>query len=116
MACVAISGTNLRCPRSLSTQQLLFEVLDHLPDVGIHFHAVLDQPAGMKDGAVITPAERLADRVERAFSHVAGQEHGNLSRKGNVLRTTLAGHVRKTDVKVLSHAFLDQLDIDRMPA
>jgi hypothetical protein len=47
-----------------SAHQLFFQVMDDLTDVGVHFHAVFHQAAGVKNGAVITAAEGFADGIE----------------------------------------------------
>ena len=56
-----------RC-RPLARQIL---VIDDLADVGVHFHAVFDEAAGVQDGAVVAPAKGFADGVEGAFGQLA---------------------------------------------
>jgi hypothetical protein len=69
----------------------------------------------MKHRPVITSAKSFANGVERAFSKLPGQKHGDLSREGDVFRAALAGHVRQPDVKMFGHLFLDHFDADREP-
>ena len=96
--------------------QLLFEVMDDLADVGVHFHAVFDEAAGVQHRAVIASAEGFADGVERAFGHLAREIHGDLARKGDVFRPAFAGHVGQADVKMFGDFFLDDFDADGKPA
>ena len=86
--------------------------MNDLADVGVHFHAVFDEAAGVQHRAVIASAEGFADGVERAFGHLAGEIHGDLARKGDVLRPALAGHVGEADVKMFGDLFLDDFDAD----
>lgn len=44
--------------------QLLFEVMHHLADVGVHFHAVFHQAAGMQHRAVIAATKGFANSIE----------------------------------------------------
>src|SRR5436190_24166134 len=89
-------------------QQLLFQIAYDLPHVGIHFHAVFDQPARMQNRTVIATAESLADRAERSLRHVTREEHRDLPRERNILRPAFAGHVRQPDIKMFRHFLLDQ--------
>src|ERR1700742_1136861 len=90
-----------------SAKQLLFEIANDLANVRVHFHAVLDQAAGMKNGAVVAPAEGLADGIKRALRHLTRKKHRDLARERNVLRPAFAGHVREANIKMLGDAFLD---------
>ena len=47
-----------------SAHQLLFQVVDDLAHLRIDLHAVIDQAAGVEDGAVVAPAKGFADAVE----------------------------------------------------
>ena len=51
------------CPRG-SPLQLLFQMVDHLTDVGVHFHPAGDKFAGVENRSVIPPPERFADGTE----------------------------------------------------
>src|SRR5437867_5712344 len=44
-----------------SARELFFQIADDLADIGIDFHAVLDQTTGVEDGAVVASAKGLAD-------------------------------------------------------
>ena len=43
--------------------QLLFEIVDHLTDIGVHFHAVFDEAAGVQNRAVIAATVGFADGI-----------------------------------------------------
>ena len=90
--------------------------MDDLADIGVHFHAVFHEAAGVEHGAVVAAAEGFADGVERAFGHLAREIHGDLAREGDVFRAAFAGHVGQADVKMLGDSFLDDFDADGEPA
>src|SRR5260370_37066113 len=92
---------------SKSAQELLFEITDELAHVGVHFHAIFDETAGVHHGAMIAPAKSLADVVEGSVGHSARKEHGDLARERDALRAALAGHVRQANVEMLGHFLLD---------
>src|SRR5439155_4939694 len=95
-----------------SPLQLFFQVIDHLADVRVDFHPILDQATGVQNGAVIAAAEGFPNGAERAFGQLPGEEHGDLTGKGNILGAPFAGHVREANVEMLGHSLLDHFDID----
>src|ERR1035437_1517788 len=99
-----------------SARQLLFEVADDLPDVGIHFHAVFDEAAGVENRAVVAPAKGFTNGVERAFGHLTREIHGDLARKGDILGATFAGHVGEANVEVFGDFLLNDFNADGMTA
>src|SRR5208337_3337012 len=96
---------------SPSPHQLLLEQADDLADVGIDFHTILDEAAGVQDGAVVSAAKGFADGAEGGFREAAGEEHGDLARKSNVLRPALAGHVRQANVEMFGHLLLNLVNV-----
>jgi hypothetical protein len=77
-----------------------FLPLQHLLEMGNRFaqalilrHPFVDQPTGMQDGAVVAPTEAFADVHQRPIGQRAAQEHGDLSREGDVLGAAMARHV-----------------------
>src|SRR3974390_2668468 len=102
-----LSSDERKLSSAESAHQLFFEIVDHLADIGVHFHAVFHQAAGVENSTMIASAECLTNRVKRAFRHLAGQVHRDLAREGDVFRAALAGHVSQADVKMLGHPFLD---------
>jgi hypothetical protein len=66
----------------------------------------------MENRAVIPAAERIADLVQRRLRMPAGQVHGHLPRERDVSRTSLTGHIRQTDIEMLSHFPLNLIDRD----
>src|SRR5277367_4909814 len=99
-----------------SAHQLFFQVADDLADVGVHFHAVFDEAAGVQNSAVITSAVSFPDSAQGTFSQLARKIHGDLARERDVFGTTVAGHVGKANVKMLGDLFLDDFDADGQPA
>ena len=95
-----------------SANELFLKVADLLADVGVNVHAVFYQTISVKHGAVVTPAKGFADSVEGAFGHLPREIHGDLTGEGDVFGATLAGHVGQANVKMLSDAFLNNLDAD----
>src|SRR5438552_6173234 len=81
--------------RKLATlsHQLFFKVMNYLPNVRIHFHPAFYQTAGVQDGSMVATAEGLANRVQRAFGHLARQKHRDLPRECNILGAASARHV-----------------------
>ena len=53
--------------------------MDHLADIGVHFHAVFDEAAGVQHGTVIAPPKSFPDGIERAFGHMARKIHCHLA-------------------------------------
>src|SRR5579864_2220376 len=64
----------------------------------------------MQDGAVVAAAEGFAYGAQRKLCQLPREEHRYLARKGDVLGTPFARHVRHAQVKVLGDPFLDQFD------
>src|SRR2546426_4906061 len=73
-----------------STLQLLFQIMDDLADIRVYFHPVLDQTTGVQDGAMVAPAERFANRVQRTLGELPRQEHGDLPWESDVFRPPFA--------------------------
>ena len=84
--------------------------MHHLADIGIDFHPIFDQTAGVKHRPVIATAESLANHAQRAFRHMPRQEHGDLSWEGDVLWASFAGHVGEADVKMFGDLLLNDFD------
>ena len=61
-------------PRLVSAYaaELAFEVSNRLTYVGLLFHPVAYQSAGMQYCAVVAPSKGFADRVERFAGHFSG--------------------------------------------
>src|ERR1035437_5206473 len=95
-----------------SARQLLFEVTDDLADVGIHFHAVFEEAAGVEHRAVIAFAKGLTNSGEPAFRHLAREIHGDLAREGDVLGATFAAHLGEADVEVFGDFLLNDFNAD----
>ena len=79
--------------------------------VGIDFHAVFHQAAGVQNGAVIAAAEGFANGVQGAFGQLAREEHGDLAREGDVFRPAFAGHVGQANIEMFRDFLLDDLDV-----
>src|SRR5947208_17042689 len=94
----------------ISAHQLPLQRANFLPNTCIRLHPVSDDPAGVQHRAVVASAKSLADGIEGAFGHVAGEVHSDLTRECNLLGSALAGHVRHADVKIFSDLFLDEFD------
>src|ERR1039458_6106305 len=109
-------GPNDSAAERRSAHELLFQVADDLPDIGIHFHAVLNQPAGVQHGPMVATAECVADSAQRGFRHLAREEHGDLAWEGDALWPAPAGHVRQANIEVLGHSLLNSVDVDCAPA
>ena len=86
-----------------SAHQLLFQIADDLPDARIDGHAVFHQTAGVEHGAVVASAKGFTNGVEGAFGHLPREEHGDLTREGDVFRAALAGQDRKSTRLNSSH-------------
>src|SRR5688572_6878328 len=118
-SCFSMSGLSGGCDtlkRELQQslpQQLFFQKMHDVPDLRVHLHAVLHQPAGMEHGTVIAAAKSLANLIERTARQLPREIHRHLARKSNVFRTSLPRHISETDVKMLGNLFLDRIDRDR---
>src|SRR5436190_2529996 len=102
--------------RAGSAQELLFEIADDLPNVGIDFHAIFDQPTRMKNGAMIPSTKGLPNSTKGALGHLTRKEHRHLSWKSNVFRASLTGHIRQSYVKMFSDLLLNGFDADGITA
>jgi hypothetical protein len=98
---------------SALSYQLLFQVMNDLSNVRVHFHPALYQTAGVQNGSVIAAAEGLANRVQRAFGHLPGQKHRDLPGERNILGPASARHVSQPDIIMFGDFFLNHIDTDR---
>jgi hypothetical protein len=96
-----------------SALQLAVEQADDLTRFFVILHALLDQLAGMDDGAVIPAAERIADIGERHAGVLAAEIHGKLTGQGDIGWAAFAAHVRDANIEMLGHTALDLVDRDR---
>src|SRR2546421_10997851 len=94
-------------PPMISAHQLPLRRANFLPNTCIRLHPVSDDPAGVQHRAVVASAKSLADGIEGAFGHVAGEGHNDLARECNLLGAALAGRVRHPAVKIFSDPFFD---------
>src|SRR4051812_9135850 len=95
--------------------QSRFEKGNRLPGPFLAANALLHEPVGMKNRAVIASAKRFADFAERSLGQFAGEVHRHLAGISDVGRTALACHIREPYVVMLGDAPLDLLDGDRPP-
>src|SRR5690349_21485474 len=96
----------------MSTKQLLLQIIHYLPHVGIHFHAVFHEPAGVQYSTMVPSAKRFTDCIERTFSQIAREKHCYLPRKRDVFRPPLARHVRQPDIEMFGNLLLNDLNTD----
>jgi len=90
------------------------DVRDRLANVVLLGYSFLHQLAGMQHSAVVAPAKRVADFIQRCLSEFARQIHRDLSWKRDAGRAPLARHIGKTHVKVFGYAPLNLFDGDRL--
>ena len=99
--------SGMESPRKLAVQKrdrvARFVVFEHL-----FFH----QPMSVEHGAMVPPAERVANFAEGSFRQFAREVHGDLPWKRDVLRAAFAGHIREANVEVLGDAALDLVNGD----
>jgi hypothetical protein len=92
--------------------KLTVEQADDVACLFVLFNATLDQFAGMNNRPVVLAPKGVAYVAQRDIRQLAGEKHGDLARKSDIRRASLAGHIRQTDVKMLGNFALDLLDGD----
>ena len=60
-----------RTPLTKSASELRLQAADYSPDMGVYFHAVFHQAAGVQHGAVVATAKSLANHVQGTRCHFA---------------------------------------------
>src|SRR5690606_21513710 len=93
-----------------SAGKLRAQEFDAAAHAAVLVHHVVHGLAGVDDGAVIAPAEGIADVLKRVLGQRAGEIHGDLARNGDVVGPTLARHVAVADLEVIGDLLLDRLN------
>jgi hypothetical protein len=101
-------------PSAQSALQFAVEQTHDLTRFFVIRHALLDQLAGVDDGAVIPATEGIADVREWHAGVLPTQIHGKLTGQGYIRRAALAAHICDADIEMLGYAALDLVDRYRL--